>query len=342
MTLYSIVTKHTGRIRRQVSHYVESIDPEKRFEIMTMISFVPAFLVLFLIGILPLVYIMYLSFHEMRLVTVGQFIGLKNYATLFSNPEFLNSIWRSLVFGVGNVTFQVGAGLVFALALEKQLIGRGMSRLVSPVHSVWGTRIGNAVSGVFRSLIILPYLVPVIAMVFMWEWTLNAQYGILPKLAVNLGLTAEPIYVLGLKSTAMGALIITNSWKFTAFAVILFLARLRSINDRLYQAAQIAGASELQMFRDITIPHLKSTILLVGLLRFIWMFNKFDSIWLFTRGGPASATTTLPIRIFEISFDRYNMGAGSAAAMVLFLLLASFGVIYFYFFNPSDEIEPMR
>jgi multiple sugar transport system permease protein len=106
----------------------------------------------------------------------------------------------------------------------------------------------------------------------------------------------------------------------------------------MYEQAKISGASIYQMFRDITLPNLRSAILLVVLLRGMFMFNKFDAVWLLTKGGPLGATETLPVYIYRRTFFEFDLALGSAAAINLFLILAVVATVYFWYFKPSKEV----
>ncbi len=120
------------------------------------------------------------------------------------------------------------------------------------------------------------------------------------------------------------------------------LARLQAIPPRLYEAARVCGAGNLRCFWDVTLPNLKTTIVLLALLRGIWMFNKFDIIYLLTRGGPLRATETLPVYAYRIAFEEFNFGIAAAACTVMFLVLVAASVVYFRLFDPTKEVEVGR
>jgi multiple sugar transport system permease protein len=123
------------------------------------------------------------------------------------------------------------------------------------------------------------------------------------------------------------------------FITIFALAQLRAIPERFYEAAKVCGANRMQMFRDITLPRIQGVILVAVLLRSIFMFNKFDIIFILTQGGPGVATTTLPILAYETAFVNSNYGLANALAVVMFVFLAIGAILYFVAFNPSEEVE---
>jgi multiple sugar transport system permease protein len=137
---------------------------------------------------------------------------------------------------------------------------------------------------------------------------------------------------------AMPSVVMTSVWKWTPFAFFIILAQVQTIDTDLYERARIQGATTWQAFRDITLPNLKSAILIIILVRGIWMFNKFDVIWLTTKGGPIETTNTLPIQVYKLAFTSLEFGQATALAGIMFTLLVAAGLLYFYLFSPSEEV----
>jgi multiple sugar transport system permease protein len=138
---------------------------------------------------------------------------------------------------------------------------------------------------------------------------------------------------------AMPIVILVGSWKFAIFVTIFVLAQLQGIPSTFYETARICGANSWEMFRDITLPRIKGALLVVILLRAIFMFNKFDIIWILTEGGPGQRTTTLPVLAYRETFVQNAYGLGNAIAIVMFVFLAIGGILYFRMFSPSEEVE---
>lgn len=293
-------------------------DQRSRKSRFGILLFAPALVLLTSLFLLPIAYIFYLSLHDIGILeATGEFVGLGNYGELFTDGAFQHALWVGTVYAAGSVAFQLLLGLALALLANKSF--RGVSLV--------------------RTLVIFPYLVPMIAVVIMWRWIANPVYGVLNYALTSTGLVAESINFFGSLDLVMPALIVASSWKYTAFVSLILLARLQAIDETLYEQAKISGASTWQAFREVTLPNLKNAILLVVFLRSIFMFNKYSSIWLFTEGGPLSATTNLPIYLYERTFHQFELGTGSAAAMTLFGILICFAIVYFTLFNPSEEIE---
>ena len=157
--------------------------------------------------------------------------------------------------------------------------------------------LNNAFAGraLVRGLILFPFVVPTIVAILIWKWMLNDIYGIVNLFLLKIGAIYEGIAWLGSPGLAMASVIVVNVWMFFPFITIQVLARLQVIPIDLYEAARVDGAGALQRFWYVVLPELRSTILLVVFIRGLWMFNKFDTIWLLTQGGPVGRTQTLPI-----------------------------------------------
>jgi multiple sugar transport system permease protein len=180
----------------------------------------------------------------------------------------------------------------------------------------------------------------VVAVTFTWSFILDPQLGVLNWLAVNKGLLAQPIPflsmrwweldVLGMRlrvPMALISVILFEGWRYFPFSFLFILARLQAIPDELYQAASVDGASPFQRFFHITLPQLYTVLSSLLLFRFIWTFNKFDDIFLLTRGQ--AGTKVLTIKVYDYAFGEFNIGASSAVAMVLFGVLSVFLIVYF-------------
>jgi len=142
-------------------------------------------------------------------------------------------------------------------------------------------------------------------------------------------------------ATAKGTIVLVSVWIWTPFVVTCVLAGLQTIPVQLYEAARVDGAGAWKQFWHITLPGLRSVLIVVILLRGIWMFNKFDVIWLLTKGGPLNETETLPTLAYRKAFLEFDLGGGAAVATISFLMLASIILIYLRVF-PIDEAKQGR
>lgn len=247
---------------------------------------------------------------------VGKFIGLSNYVAVFTSGNFLFYLWNSVVFAVSTTLLCLLVGLFFALVVNRVIVG----------------------GSVLRTLMVFPYLLPTVVVVYLWQFLLDQNLGLVNRLLLDLGLISAPIAFFGSVSLAMPSIVTASVWKWGSFAFFIILANLQAIPGEYFERAKVQGASQWQQFRDITFPHLRGAILLILLVRGIWMFNKFDVIWLTTRGGPAGATTTLPIRVYDLAIRLGRFGQGTALAIIMFLLLSVVGIVYFTVLNPEEEV----
>ena len=289
-----------------------------RGKVLAAITVLPAFLLFVFITLGPIVWAIAAGFFEIPVFDPAwEFVFLDNYVELLTEGAFWMSVWRSVLFAGGSTAFQLVVGTGIALLVNRSF------------------RFSNVV----QTIVILPYMIPTAVLGFMALWMGNAQWGVINAVLIDVGVLDGPFSWFGRHSTAMIAVILTSSWKFTIFVTIMVLARLQSIPTDHYEAARVAGASTYQVFRDITLPNLKSVIFIVVLLRGVWMFNKFDIVWVLTGGGPGDATRTAPIYAYELGFGLTRLGKAAAMSTILFVLLATVAVIYFRVLEPAQEVR---
>jgi multiple sugar transport system permease protein len=274
---------------------------------LSVLLIIPSATILIVFSVYPLISAIGTSFtNKHALLPESDFILLANYISLLKDPDFWISLRNGVIYALGTLTMQLLFGIGTALLLNKKFYGRSLA----------------------RGLVLFPYVVPSIVAVMTWGWMLNDIYGILTHILMQTGIISKPIVISASKKGAMIAVILVGSWKFFPFVTISVLARLQTIPLELYAAAKVDGASKLQQFRFITLPELRGILFMVILLRGVWMFNEFDTIYLFTGGGPLGSTRNLPLYTYIKAFEQYNMGGGSAAAVISFLFLIGVYIIY--------------
>lgn len=290
-----------------------------RRRVMIFLTVFPAILLFSVITLMPMGWSFIAGFYDIPLFSPEwEFIGLQNYTEILSEPEFFQSIWNGIIFAGLTILIQLVLGIGLAILINRRF----------PFETV------------VRGIVFLPYLFPTTILGFIALWMMDSTYGIINQIFFQLGLISQYIGWFGREEFAMAALIGTHSWKYTIFVSIMVLARLQSIPDSHYEAATVAGASLSQQFRDITLPNLKGVIFIVLLLRGIWNFNKFDIIWVLTRGGPNEATFTAPVYAYNIAFGSGNqLGKAAAASSLLFLILIAVAIVYFVVLEPEQEVR---
>ena len=235
------------------------------------------------------------------------FIGLENFVDLFTKDKvFYPALGISLKWVVLQVIFQLLIGMTLALVLNQKFRGRGIARAV--VFSPW------AISGILVGV--------------MWGLMFNQHVGVVNDLFKKLGIIETSIGWLGNPKTVFGSVVLAELWRGIPFFAIMILAGLQSIPHELYEAAAIDGAGTIKQFFRVTLPFLKDTIILATLLRSVWEFNNVDVILQMTNGGPSRMTTTLPMYVVNQAIDASNFGYGSAVALIGFIILFVFAVIY--------------
>lgn len=283
---------------------------------LTIYLFVLPLIVFFgVLWFVPLVYALYSSFFADPLGD-SLFVGLGNYVDIVTGAGFWVYLWNSLVFALSTTILSLLVGLGFALVVDRVLFG----------------------GATLRTLMVFPYLLPTVVVVFLWRFLLDQNVGLVNLILLELGVITDPIPFFSNVTLAMPSIVVLSIWKWGSFSFFILLANLQAIPDEYYERAQVQGASIWQQFWNITFPYLRGAILLILLVRGIWMFNKFDVIWLTTRGGPAGVTTTLPIRVYDLAIRLGNFGQGTALAGIMFALLAIVGIVYFWVLSPESEV----
>lgn len=244
-----------------------------------------------------------------------RFIGLDNYRTLFQDEEFWHVFRTTAIWTVSNVVAQLVLGLALALLLNEQLKARGL----------------------FRSMALIPYIVPSVCAALIWRWMYDGSSGIINSVLVKLGIIDQYRPWLGDVSTALPAVIIESIWKGTPFVMILLLAGLQTIPPEFYEAGALDGASTWRRFTDITLPLLQPSIAVATILTTVYTVNNFNAIWLMTRGGPLGSTDILFTKAYKTAFESYNFGMAAAISVVLFGILAVFGAIYIFLVERQEQ-----
>ncbi|MFO7459193.1 MAG: sugar ABC transporter permease [Desulfatiglandales bacterium] len=292
----------------------------------------PTFTVVFAFVVFPVLWNIWLSFKPISLADLRgpallQFnLSADNFRKVFTDPDFTEILSTTLLYTFGGSVLSIFLGLAAALLVHTEFRGRGM----------------------VRGLFISPYIAPVVAVTFTWSFILDPQLGVLNWLAVDKGLISRPIAffsqrwldieILGTVwrlPLALASVILFEGWRYFPFAFLFVLARLQSIPEELYHAASVDGATPFQRFVHITLPQLVPVLSILFLFRFIWTINKFDDIFLLT-GGQAG-TKVLTIKVYDYAFGQFDIGAGSAVAMVLFSILLVFMVFYFRWMMREGE-----
>ena len=265
--------------------------------------------------VFPVLYNVWLSlFDKHAFMPVQAFVGLRHYRYFASDPEFWSSFYYGCVYAGATMVLQLGVGVPAALLLNETFRGRN----------------------VLRGFVLFPYMIPTIVAVILWKWLLNDSYGLVNYLLVRSGAVRTPVAWLG-TDYIMTALIVTSVWQFFPFVVVTYLARLQTIAPELYEAATVDGASAWRRFLHVTLPQTASVLFVIVLLRSIWMFTKFDTVWLLAgEGGVSRYIRTLPVYAYSRSFTYLQAGMGASLAVIMFAMLLVATAIYFRLFRTEE------
>jgi multiple sugar transport system permease protein len=259
----------------------------------------PALVLLTIFVFYPTIQLVINSFYEMDGMGTKFFIGIENYQMLFTDEEFWNTVKNSFVFIFTTVPIGMGVSLGLALLINKNIKGKG----------------------IFRTIFFSPVVTSLVAAGLIWVWLLNKDYGIINVLLQNAGFEKIPWLVD--EKYAMLSVIMMTIWKDAGYNMILFLAGLNNISDSYYEAAEIDGANTWQKFWGVTWPLLMPTTFFILVVRIIFSFRTFEQIYAMTKGGPYGSTSVFVYYIFDKAFNQFELGYGSAAAVILLIIVLS-------------------
>jgi len=299
------------------ARWIPTTKPKRREQLAGVLTISPALILILGLTLYPVAYSIWLSLLEKHsFFPQERFVGLENYFYLWKDAEFWSSLWLGIVYSIWTIVLQVVLGVAAALILNETFVGRGL----------------------VRAIVLFPYMVPTIVAVILWKWLLNDMYGVVNYWMVTLRIVRDPISWLGADHIMLST-IIMSIWQFFPFVLLSILARLQTIPPELYEAAKVDGASALRRFVHVTLPQIWGILFVVILLRSIWMFTKFDTVWLMGEGaGAGRFIRTLPVYAYMRTLTYYQAGLGAALAVIMFGILVVCTVIYFRMFREEADI----
>ena len=293
-------------MKRNGNTKLQSADSQTRRFCLGMLS--PTVVVLLVMTAYPLFFTLVYSFTDYNLLrnlkNGSQFIELKNYAKLLSDPYFQQSILNTVKFTILAVIFEMLIGLVMALFVNSLKHGQKT----------------------MRTLLLLPYLLPTVTVALSWRMMLSPNYGIVNQVLQALHL---PVYNwFSDIHTAFGMLVLIDVWQSAPFVFLLLYAALQSVPQSQYEAARIDGAGRFKILFYVTLPNIKNSLALCALLRTIDSFRLFDKVNLLTGGGPANSTSTITQYLYNYGIKSLDFGFGSAGAIVMTVLVLLLSSVY--------------
>lgn len=267
----------------------------------------PALLVMLIVIGFPLVYTVNLSFYDTPPSSPNwYFNGVENYRVILADPGFWAITLNTFYWTLGSTLLAFAIGFGAALVVQHEFLGRGLA----------------------RALLLVPYVVSYVAAAYIWRWLYHSDYGLISGFLLDVGIIDTPINFLDSRDLVMVSLIVANVWKEFPFAMIMLLAGLQTVPQQLLNAARVDGANAWHRFWHVTVPHLRSVIVITSILMFVGNLNSFTLVFIMTGGGPADASQIWITQVYTLAFQSLQYGLASAYSVILFIVMLILG--YFY------------
>lgn len=268
----------------------------------------PALVALFLIAAWPLFRTISFSFSDAELgdISKATFVGWDNYSFIFDDEQWFQSLSNTVRFALFSVSLETLFGLGIALLLNKNFKGRAF----------------------IRTAVLVPWAIPTVVSAKMWGWMLHDVYGVINALLIKLNLISTPLAWTADGDLAFLSIVLVDVWKTTPFMALMLLAGLQMLPKECYEAAKVDGIHPLKLFTKVTLPLLMPTLIVAVIFRTLDALRVFDLIYVLTSGS--AQTMSMSVYARQQLFDFQNVGIGSAASTVLFMLIALISIFYIY------------
>jgi multiple sugar transport system permease protein len=269
----------------------------------------------------PLLETVRLGFTNHRATAPGEtrFVGLDNYTTLLTeDPRFWPIVRNSFVWVLLSVALQLVIGTLAALVLNMNL----------RLRALW------------RGLLMVPWVTPVVVVAIIWRWLFDGgDSGLVNYYLGRAGLVDDPIVFLSSDFWVWPVLLLASTWKGVPFVTLLVLASLQSIPREIVESAQVDGANKLQRFRYVTVPHIRPTLFVTGMISLVTTWFKFEIIWALTNGGPGFATSILPTYVYTWAFERFDFGMAGAVATIAMVIVLTLAAAYALILREKEDVR---
>ena len=256
----------------------------------------PSMLMVGIIYAYPLFFSGWLSVHNGTLLNAGSYVGLQNFRTAFSDPLFWQAATFTLIYTVVGVFGSWAVGLGLAILLRQRVHGKNL----------------------FKALLLLPWVVPVVVSATSWQWLVGAPGAPIPAILQHLGFGS--VYFLTNPALAKTLVCLFKVWLSFPFMMLMMSAALAGVEEDIYEAARVDGAGPWQQFKRVTLPLIARPTYISWILMFIFCIGDFQSIYLLTGGGPVQATTTLVVLSYQTVFGDFQTGQGMAIGLIVALI----------------------
>ncbi|MEZ3436267.1 MAG: sugar ABC transporter permease [Lachnospiraceae bacterium] len=274
----------------------------------------PAVIALAALVVYPLLYGMYISLFETNLANKWNFVGIKNYISIFSDSDFFNRIWITLKFTFLVIIIHFILGIILGIALNRK---------------------GKTIT-FFRVILILPWLMPDVVVALIFKWLLNPLYGLINNTLLDWGIIETNISWLSDEFWAFFCIVAVAVWKGYPLVMVNVLAALQSVSADIYEAAKVDGAGGLQTLFRVILPSIKPVLTTTLILDTVWWFKHYTIIQLLTKGGPGNDTSIISIEIYKQAFEYFKYGKAAAISVVVFLICLLITKLYRRFLEGED------
>lgn len=264
---------------------------------------IPALVVISAVIVFPWVFTLWMSVHRWTLGQEQSFIGFDNYIRLASDMRFWESLWHTLIYTVLSVVAPLFLGTLAALVFDAQFPLRGFLR------------------GVF----VMPMMATPVAIALVWTMMFHPQLGVLNYLLSLIGI--GPLEWIYNQSAVIPSLVLVETWQWTPLVMLIVLGGLAAVPREPYESAEIDGANAWQKFRYLTMPMIAPFLMIAVIIRSIDAVKSFDIIYAMTQGGPGTASETINIYLYNTAFSYYDIGYGSAMAVVFFIIIVALSFV---------------
>lgn len=276
---------------------------------------IPAIAVVGGVIVFPWIFTVWMSLHGWKVGEAPSFVGLSNYGRLFSDTRFIEAMAHTLFYTALAVVLPLVLGVVAALVFHSRFPARGF----------------------LRALFVMPMMATPVAIALVWTMMFHPQLGVMNYLLSLVGIPAQ-LWIFH-PATVIPSLVLVETWQWTPLVMLILLGGLAAIPSEPYESALMDGASRWQMFRYITLPLLGPFILVAAIIRTIDAVKSFDIIFAMTQGGPGTASETINLYLYSVAFVYYDVGYGSAIALVFFLLVVGLSVLLLYLRRRTQWME---
>ena len=281
-----------------------------------LLLILPTLLIMALFTVYPLLDGLRMAFtNEHLLKKTSDYVGFENFIRLLNDNVFWISLYHSVVLTVVVVVLQFILGLILAWAMNQELPGMSL----------------------FKSIVMASWVIPVAATVIMFKFMAQPDIGLINIILRSIGLDNLNRYWFGDPDVAFPFIILLHLWRNVPFYGIAFLAAMQAVPKSYYEAAEIDGANAWDRFRFITLPGIRSMVIVMVTIHVLWTFNNFDFVFLATGGGPVNATDVLPVYVYRQSWNSYTVGYAASIGTIMLVILMIYFAIYMRIYERQNS-----